>query len=42
MDPEPAARDLGFRSTVALEEGLAATATWYRTHRDWWTPLLPA
>jgi dTDP-glucose 4,6-dehydratase len=32
-------RELGYRPTVAFEEGLAATVDWYREHRDWWEPL---
>jgi dTDP-glucose 4,6-dehydratase len=32
---EKAESDLGWRPTVAFEEGLATTVTWYQTHRDW-------
>ena len=42
LDPGPALRDLGFRSTVGLADGLAATVAWYRENRAWWTPLLPS
>ena len=27
--------ELGWRPTVAFEEGLAATVAWYQTHNDW-------
>jgi dTDP-glucose 4,6-dehydratase len=30
---------LGWRPRVALEDGLAETVEWYRSHRDWWEPL---
>ena len=30
---------LGWRTEHDLDEGLAATVEWYRTHRDWWEPL---
>jgi dTDP-glucose 4,6-dehydratase len=32
---EKAESDLGWRPTVAFEEGLAATVTWYQTHTKW-------
>ncbi|WP_181795455.1 dTDP-glucose 4,6-dehydratase [Streptomyces sp. WELS2] len=32
--------ELGYRPRVGFEAALAATADWYRTHRDWWQPLL--
>ena len=27
--------ELGWHPTVAFEEGLAATITWYQTHTEW-------
>ncbi|MET9390129.1 dTDP-glucose 4,6-dehydratase [Streptomyces sp. NPDC006624] len=33
-------RELGYRPSVPLATGLAETIAWYRTHRDWWEPLL--
>ena len=27
---------LGWEPLVSLDEGLAATVDWYRTHREWW------
>jgi dTDP-glucose 4,6-dehydratase len=30
---------LGWRPQVTLEDGLADTVDWYRSHRDWWQPL---
>ncbi len=32
--------ELGYRPAVDLDTGLAATVEWYRTHREWWEPLL--
>jgi dTDP-glucose 4,6-dehydratase len=34
------ARELGFRPTVGLEEGLEGTVDWYRRRADWWEPLV--
>jgi len=33
-------RSIGWAPTHDLDEGLAATVTWYRDHPDWWEPLL--
>ena len=33
-------RSLGWEPQVRFEDGLAATARWYRERRDWWLPLL--
>ena len=33
-------RNLGWRPTVGLEEGLERTVAWYRDRRDWWAPLV--
>jgi dTDP-glucose 4,6-dehydratase len=35
-------RELGYRPEVGIEDGLAATADWYRTNRAWWEPLKTA
>ena len=32
---DKAEKELGWRPTVAFEEGLTATITWYKTHMDW-------
>jgi dTDP-glucose 4,6-dehydratase len=32
-------RELGWKPTRGFEEGLAETVAWYRTRRDWWTPI---
>jgi dTDP-glucose 4,6-dehydratase len=32
-------QSLGWRPSVAFEDGLADTVGWYRSHRDWWEPL---
>ena len=32
-------RELGYRPEVPIEDGLAATADWYRANRAWWEPL---
>lgn len=31
--------ELGYLPSVSFEEGLAATAAWYRDNRAWWEPL---
>jgi dTDP-glucose 4,6-dehydratase len=31
--------ELGYAPRTGLDEGLAATVTWYRDHRAWWEPL---
>ena len=33
-------RALGWTPRVGLHEGLRATVEWYRSHRDWWEPLV--
>ena len=33
-------RSLGWTPRVGVEEGLRSTVEWYRSHRDWWEPLL--
>jgi dTDP-glucose 4,6-dehydratase len=35
VDCAKAEAELGWRPTVAFEDGLAATVDWYRTHADW-------
>ena len=32
-------RALGWRPSVAFDQGLAQTVAWYREHQDWWRPL---
>jgi dTDP-glucose 4,6-dehydratase len=31
--------ELGYAPQISIEDGLAATVTWYRDNRDWWEPL---
>ncbi|MDQ4125237.1 MAG: NAD-dependent epimerase/dehydratase family protein [Actinomycetota bacterium] len=33
-------RALGWGPRVGVREGLRATVEWYRSHRDWWEPLV--
>ncbi|EFL19810.1 dTDP-glucose 4,6-dehydratase [Streptomyces sp. C] len=42
VDSTRVQRELGFRPATPLASGLAATVAWYRDHRSWWEPLLPA
>lgn len=39
LDGTKAQREIGYVPLVPLDEGLAATVEWYRTHEDWWRPL---
>jgi dTDP-glucose 4,6-dehydratase len=39
LDGAKAQREIGYVPLVPLDEGLAATVEWYRTHQDWWRPL---
>jgi dTDP-glucose 4,6-dehydratase len=32
-------RELGFSPSVKFADGIAATVSWYREHREWWEPL---
>ncbi|HWP98877.1 MAG TPA: dTDP-glucose 4,6-dehydratase [Vicinamibacterales bacterium] len=32
-------RALGWRPIIGLDEGLAATVDWYRSHEAWWRPI---
>lgn len=40
IDASKIKRELGWRPTVTLEEGLAKTVDWYLDNEDWWSPLL--
>lgn len=40
IDPSRIRRELGWRPSVTLEQGLAKTVAWYLENRDWWQPLL--
>ncbi len=31
--------ELGWSTEHDLDDALARTVEWYRTHRDWWEPL---
>ncbi|MGW3559836.1 dTDP-glucose 4,6-dehydratase [Streptomyces sp. NPDC000963] len=42
VDSTRVQKELGFRPAIPLAAGLAATVAWYRNHRSWWEPLLPA
>jgi dTDP-glucose 4,6-dehydratase len=32
-------RDLGWRPSISLDQGLEATITWYQNHRGWWESI---
>lgn len=40
IDAQKIRRDLGWRPTVTLSEGLAKTVDWYLANEAWWRPLL--
>ena len=40
IDPTRIRKELGWRPSVTLEEGLAKTVDWYLDNADWWKPLL--
>jgi dTDP-glucose 4,6-dehydratase len=39
LDSSRIHRELGWRPTVAFDEGLASTVDWYVRNRTWWEPL---
>ncbi len=39
LDSSRIRSELGWRPTVAFDEGLAATVDWYLANRSWWEPL---
>lgn len=38
LDSSKLRTELGWRPTIAFDDGIAATVEWYRTHRSWWAP----
>ena len=40
IDPTRVRKELGWRPSVTLEEGLRRTVDWYLDNRDWWEALL--
>jgi len=40
IDPGRIRRDLGWKPSVNLAEGLERTVRWYLDHENWWRPLL--
>ena len=40
IDPTRMRRELGWRPTVTVEEGLERTVRWYLDNEAWWRPLL--
>ena len=39
LDITKIGEELGYAPQIGLDEGLAATVTWYRENRAWWEPL---
>lgn len=39
IDPSRMAKELGWRPSVTVEEGLERTVDWYLTNEDWWRAL---
>ena len=40
IDATKVRRELGWRPSVTLRQGLEATVDWYLSNEDWWRPLL--
>ena len=40
IDPSRIRRELGWRPSASVEEGLERTVRWYLENEDWWRPLL--
>jgi dTDP-glucose 4,6-dehydratase len=40
IDPSRILKELGWRPSVSVEEGLERTVCWYLENEDWWRPLL--
>lgn len=40
IDPSRIRKELGWRPSVTVEEGLERTVRWYLQNEDWWRPLL--
>lgn len=40
INPEKVERDLGFRPSVTIEDGIAQTVRWYVDNRAWWEDIL--
>ena len=40
IDATKVRRELGWRPSVTLRQGIEATVDWYLSHEDWWRPLM--
>jgi dTDP-glucose 4,6-dehydratase len=40
IDPSRIRKELGWRPSVSVQEGLEQTVQWYLDNEDWWRPLL--
>jgi dTDP-glucose 4,6-dehydratase len=39
LDDAKIRAELGYAPRTGIDEGLAATIDWYRSHEEWWRPL---
>ena len=40
LNTEKIEKQLGYKPEVIFEEGISKTIEWYKSHREWWGPLV--